>query len=150
LKNSEHFFVHVDSPLDPKKRPLAFKCQFPQKTFLAELQQSNCRDWKLLVLDNHLASLQRVCDTLGRRICPGFMEDIVRGEVHYQSSEDPEDEGPIGNLEYLASLPNLNESQKLAIQKVLQVGLPHHPRIQIIKGPPGTDLSSLTISHRLA
>jgi hypothetical protein len=147
LKNTEHFFVHVDSPLDPKK-PLTFKCQFPQKACLAELQKSNCHNWKLVVLDNHLASLQRVCDALGRRVCPSFMEDILRGKVHEQLTESLENQEPLGNLEDLSSLPHLNESQRLAISRVLQVGIPHHPRIQIIQGPPGNAISSFSSSSK--
>jgi hypothetical protein len=148
LMKTEHFLVHIDYCVDPIEHPLDFKCQFPNKSLLIDLQESNCRNWSLLILGSHLAGVQRVCDALGRRNRPPFMKDILRGKVYEHSIESPENQGPIGDLSSLTLLQTLNASQRLAIQKVLQVGTPHHPRIQIIKGPPGTDdISSNYLSH---
>jgi hypothetical protein len=147
LLKTDHFLVHVDQCVDPIKHPHEFKCQFPKTSLLIELQESNCQHWRLLVLGSHLAGLQRVCDALGRRNRPCFMKDILRGKVHEDSIESTENQEPIGDLSTLASLSTLNQSQNIAIRNVLQVGLPDHPRIQIIKGPPGTIVIYILLSY---
>lgn len=137
LTKPEHFLVHIGRCIDPLNHPHRFECQFPNKSFLRDLQASSCHGWRLIILGSHLAAPQRVCGALGRRVCPLFMKDILYGEVTEDTMESPENQRAIGDLSCMTSLQSLNESQKIAILKVLQVGLPHHPRIQIIKGPPG-------------
>jgi hypothetical protein len=129
LKSKNHFFVHIGFP--DRRDPTKFECHFPNKSLLVELQRSNCSGWKFLLLGTHLSGVHRVCDALGKRIRPQFMKDILRGKVHQS-----EGQRPIGDLNTLANSP-LNDSQNLAIERVLLVGLPDHPRIQVIKGPPG-------------
>jgi hypothetical protein len=132
LKTNKHFFVHVDYRLQHSEA-IRFKCQFPKNSFLKELAQSRYSGWKFILLDTHLSAVKRVCDALGSRVTPPFMDDILKGKVHQDCEADNK---MIGNLNILDGL-TLNNSQICVIQNVLQVGLHGHPRIQLIKGPPG-------------
>jgi hypothetical protein len=134
LLSRNHFFVHIGFSLP--EDPIAFECHFPQKSLLFELEDSKCSSWQLIILGTHLSGTHRVCDALGRRTRPEFMKDILRGKVHRYESQ-----GQIGDLSTLEN-SNLNDSQNLAIERVLLVGLPDHPRIQVIKGPPGMSIWS--------
>jgi hypothetical protein len=138
LKTKNHFFVHVDFLHRPttatrqSAQDLRFKCQFPQKSFLGRLAQSKCEGWSFIPLDTDLSAVKRVCDAMASRVMPPFMDDILRGKVH----RDEQNNEMIGDLDSLARV-TLNDSQTCAIRNVLRVGLSGHPRIQLIKGPPG-------------
>jgi len=91
-------------------------------------------NWYLYLLDVGSIAAARICDALSRKEQPSFMADI------YSAKDTPTNgsDRPLGNSSQ--SWPfttKLNESQRNAVENILNVGSYGIPKIQLVKGPPG-------------
>lgn len=96
-----------------------------------------CSGWQLVVLDVQSIAPQRICDALAAGDSPPFMEDII--SATYRQLPVLDDSLAHSAVEFPPDC-TLNPAQKKAVEKVWRAcdDCCDAPRIQLIKGPPGT------------
>jgi hypothetical protein len=152
VKSLPNFLVEIGYPPNDKKDkmkkrdviPDSFNTRLRLSKASEAFAESRGRGWTAIFLRVGITSAVRLCDALAAQRAPPFMTDILRAraicctDVTAESSPlrtatlTPAACEVIENI-----LQDLNDSQRQAIESVLDVGSPGTEHIQIIKGPPG-------------
>jgi len=124
-----------------------------EETYAAEMLSADEFSVEFLALGAGWMSGYRACCALFQdNHAPGIMSDVVSGRANSSTSErggkTPLLAGPHGDADTDISrlTSGLNESQLATIDRVMAVGSPGTPPIQLIKGPFGECVSNVLIS----
>lgn len=137
VRDQEHTLVHINGRVDIKDEDevsTIYTIQICSNFSKLLSLNDNSEQWDLILLSVGSTTSARICDALGRRDRPSFMHDVLTGRVQWKDC----DEVHIGaDVAYDHFTKDLNDSQREAIDQVMNVGKIGVAPIQIIKGPPG-------------